>query len=97
MDFCKSQGIIQSMSKAGCPYDNAPMERFYKTFKDELIYRNCFMNPKALDDAVAQYVFVWYNHVRLHSYNNGRTPFEARSEFFEQSVTKMLDHYNTNE
>lgn len=79
VDFCKSQGIIQSMSKAGCPYDNAPMERFYKTFKDELIYRNCFMNPKALDEAVAQYVFVWYNHVRPHSYNNGMTPFEARS------------------
>lgn len=26
--FCKEHGIIQSMSKAGCPYDNAPMERF---------------------------------------------------------------------
>lgn len=24
--FCKEQGITQSMSKAGCPYDNAPME-----------------------------------------------------------------------
>ena len=24
--FCKRHGIIQSMSKAGCPYDNAPME-----------------------------------------------------------------------
>lgn len=58
VDFCKSQGIVQSMSKAGCPYDNAPMERFYKTFKDELIYRYRFINAKALDDAVAQYVFI---------------------------------------
>lgn len=79
VDFCKSQGIIQSMSKAGCPYDNAPMERFYKTFKYELVYRYHFMNAKALDDAVAQYVFVWYNHVRPHSYNNWMTPFEARN------------------
>ena len=23
------------MSKAGCPYDNAPMERFYNTFIDD--------------------------------------------------------------
>lgn len=61
MDFCKSQGIVQSMSKAECPYDNDPMERFYKTFKDELVYRYQFMNVKALDDAVAQYIFVWYN------------------------------------
>lgn len=59
VDYCKSQGIIQSMSKAGCPYDNAPMERFYKTFKDELVYR-------------------------------------YHSEFFEQSVTKMLDQYISN-
>lgn len=75
VNFCKSKIIIQSMSKAGCPYDNAPMERFYKTFKDELIYRYRFMNAKALDEAVARYVFVWYNHVRPHSYNNGMTPF----------------------
>lgn len=27
--FCKEVGITQSMSKAGCPYDNAPMERYY--------------------------------------------------------------------
>lgn len=80
VDFCKSQGIIQSMSKAGGPYDNAPMERFYKTFKDELVYRYHFMNAKILDDAVAQYVFVWYNHVRPHSYNNWMTPFEARNK-----------------
>ncbi|CVI72756.1 Integrase core domain protein [Clostridiales bacterium CHKCI001] len=81
MDYCKSQEIIQSMSKAGCPYDNAPIERFYKTFKDELVYRYHFINVKALDDAVAQYVFVWYKHVRLHLYDNWMTPFEARNKW----------------
>ncbi len=25
------------MSKAGCPYDNAPMERFYNTLKNEIL------------------------------------------------------------
>ena len=79
MNYRRSHGIIQIMSKAGCPYDNAPMERFYKTFKDELIYRNSFINAAALDDAAAHYVYVWYNHVRPHSYNNWMTPFEARN------------------
>ena len=36
VEYCKSQGIRQSMSKTGCPYDNAPMERFYKSLKSEL-------------------------------------------------------------
>ena len=27
-EFCEGKGIQQSMSKAGCPYDNSPMESF---------------------------------------------------------------------
>ena len=78
VDYCKKRGIRQSMSKAGCPYDNAPMERFYNTFKNELIYPNSFSSAESLDEAVRRYVYVWYNHVRPHSYNGWKTPFEAR-------------------
>lgn len=78
-EYCKQQGIVQSMSKAGCPYDNAPMERFYKSFKTELIYLNTFENDEQLDKEVNKYVYVWYNHIRPHSHNGGLTPFEARN------------------
>ena len=37
-DYCTCVGITQSMSKAGYPYDNAPMERYYNTLKNELVY-----------------------------------------------------------
>ena len=67
------------MSRSGCPYDNAPMERFYNTFKNELIHQNIYYSPETLDEAVNHYVFLWYNHVRPHSYNGGLTPFEARN------------------
>ena len=36
-EFCESVGITQSMSKAGYPYDNAPMERYFNTLKNELM------------------------------------------------------------
>ena len=39
-DFCRELGITQSMSKAGYPYDNAPMERYFNTLKNELIYQS---------------------------------------------------------
>ncbi len=42
------------------------------------------MNEKELDDVVAQYVFVWY-HLK----------HEICNELFEQSVTKIIDHYNS--
>lgn len=34
-DFCESEQITQNMSKAGYPYDNAPMERYFNTLKNE--------------------------------------------------------------
>lgn len=32
-EFCESVHVIQSMSKARHPYDNAPMERYFNTLK----------------------------------------------------------------
>ena len=55
------------------------MERFYRSFKAELIYPNKFESEDQLDDAVNKYVYVWYNHIRPHTYNGGLTPFEARN------------------
>ena len=34
-EFCIEKEITQSMSKAGYPYDNAPMERYFNTLKTE--------------------------------------------------------------
>ncbi|TCT17129.1 integrase-like protein [Natranaerovirga pectinivora] len=65
------------MSKSGCPYDHAPMEIFYKSFKTELIYLNKFENEEQLDVALNRYVYVWYNHIRPHTFNGGLTPFKA--------------------
>ncbi len=30
VNLCKDNNVTQSMSKAGCPYDNAPMETRYR-------------------------------------------------------------------
>ncbi len=80
VEYCKSQGIIrQSMSKTDCPYDNTSMERFYKSLKSELIYHQKFETDLQLDEAINKYVYVWYSHIRPHSYNGGLTPFEARN------------------
>lgn len=78
-EFCHKNGITQSMSKAGCPYDNSPMERFYNTMKAELIYRYHFHTDEELSNAISEYVYVWYNQVRPHSYNDYKTPQEARN------------------
>lgn len=76
--FCEKAGITQSMSKAGCPYGNAPMERYFNTLKNELIYLYRFDTAGELDLAVSEFAYNRYNQVRPHSYNNYLTPFEKR-------------------
>ncbi len=73
-NYCKENKIIQSMSKAGYPYDNAPMERFYNTYKNELINQYIFKSDDALNHATYEFVYAWYNQCRPHTYNNGLTP-----------------------
>jgi len=78
--FCKDHGITQSMSKSGCPYDNAPMERYYRTLKSELLNNHSIDSAVAFDEVTSDYAFVWYNQIRPHSYNGGLTPSAASTE-----------------
>ena len=77
-EFCAGKGIRQSMSKAGCPYDNSPMESFYGTFKSEFIRQNRFETDQELNESTLDYVYGYYNHIRPHSSNGYMTPFEKR-------------------
>ena len=76
--FCESVNVTQSMSKAGYPYDNAPMERYFNTLKNECTNLYKFGTEEALYQAVEEFAYVSYNHVRPHSFNNYRTPYQAR-------------------
>lgn len=78
IEYCQEAGITQSMSKAGYPYDNAPMERYYNTLKNELINLHYYHSDEELNAAIEEFAYVTYNHVRPHSYNGYKTPFEAR-------------------
>jgi transposase InsO family protein len=77
VEFCKQNHIQQSMSVAGCPYDNAPMERFFNTLKNEFTYHHRFMTAKEIDAGIIDYVFGWYNKKRPHTHNNGVPPLLA--------------------
>ncbi len=66
------------MSKAGYPYDNAPMERYFNTLKNECINLFDYETENALYQAVEDFSYVEYNYVRPHSYSGYTTPHEAR-------------------
>ena len=72
--YCEMHGIVQSMSRPGCPYDNAPMERYFNTLKAELINLHKYSGEASLFHEVNCYAYGWYNNQRPHSYNGGLPP-----------------------
>ena len=75
-DALKKKGMIQSMSRSGVPYDNAPMESFWSTVKVGCVYGKRFRTKKEAKKAIFQYVFGFYNTHRYHTSNGLETPIE---------------------
>jgi len=75
-DLLKENGITQSMSRKGNCWDNAVAESFFKSLKNELVYQTTFYTKKQAKLEIFQYIELFYNRVRSHSYLNGLSPVE---------------------
>lgn len=56
-----------SMSRKGNCYDNAVMESFFATLKQELVYHRQYQTRKEAKQDIFEYIQVWYNRKRRHS------------------------------
>ena len=59
-------GIECSMSRTGCCYDNAVMERFFWSLKHEWTNHETYANLEDVRLSVFRYIETFYNSVRLH-------------------------------
>ncbi len=67
-----------SMSgKRNC-LDNAPMESFFGSLKNELVHRVWFCSRHEARAALFEYIAIFYNRHRRHSSIGYRTPEQAR-------------------
>ena len=67
------------MSRKGDCWDNAVAESFFATLKKELVRGALFTDPQSTHSAVFEYIEVFYNRKRKHSFAGGMSPaqFEA--------------------
>jgi putative transposase len=77
-----SWNILQSMSRKGDCYDNAPTESFNATLKIEEVYRNEYRSIEELRENLFDYIEVFYNRKRKHSALGYLTPNEFSSRFY---------------
>ena len=73
--------FLQSMSRKGNCYDNAPMESFFKSFKVEEVYHEKYETHEHAVRAANDYIERFYNPQRLHSALDYLSPLE-----FEQRL-----------
>nr|WP_269199503.1 IS3 family transposase [Gallibacterium anatis] len=73
----KCHGLIQSMSRRGNCWDNAPMDRWFRSFKYEWMLKGGYASLSAAKEDIKNYVF-YYNTVRPHAYNQGLPPVLAK-------------------
>jgi putative transposase len=71
--------IKQSMSRRGNCWDNAPMERCFRSFKTEWMPQTYYAAYDEAERDIMQYI-KYYNHERLHSYNGYQTPAETEEK-----------------
>lgn len=63
----KRYGMVQSMSRKGNCWDNAVVERFFRSLKDEQTNRRFCETRAELRRDVFDYIEMFYNRERLHS------------------------------
>ncbi|MFV0678676.1 IS3 family transposase [Ottowia sp.] len=70
-----------SMSRAGNCYDNAPMESFFSSLKNEHLHRLHFETAQQAMDAVFDYIATFYNPHRLHTSLGNVSPHEFLRQY----------------
>ncbi len=79
-------GACPSMSKAGCPYENAKAESFFKTLKKEEIYLSHYKNFEEAQTNLGAFLDDIYNIKRLHSSRGHLPPKEFEAQFTTKPI-----------
>ncbi len=75
VNYCENLHITKSVSRKGNCWDNAVMERFFRSLKSERLNYLSFKNHQEVTEEVDSYIY-FYNYKRLNSAINYMTPNE---------------------
>ena len=75
MHFTTCCARILNAQKGNC-YDNAPVESFFSSLKNELVRHRQFHDQAKARQAIVEYIEGFYNRQRLHQALDYRSPEE---------------------
>ncbi len=80
----RSYGMTASMSRKGNCWDNAPMESFFNSLKNERVFHRCYANRAEAKADLFDYIEVFYNRKRRHSSLNYESPATHYAAWLER-------------
>ena len=82
MKLLKRFNIVPSMSGKGNCYDNAPMESFWGTLKNELVYHQRYTTREQAIREITEYIEVFYNRQRRQKRLRYLSPTAYARQFY---------------
>ena len=84
--FVAQFGMQSSMSGRGNCYDNAPMESFWGTLKNELVHHCHYATRRQAKEAITEFIEVFYNRQRKQA----RLGYLSPAAFMQQFYANQL-------
>ncbi|MGL6622615.1 IS3 family transposase, partial [Aeromonas veronii] len=75
-------GMQTSMSRKGNCFDNAPIESFWGSLKNELVHHHRFKTRAEAKAAIQEYIEIFYNRQRRHSRLGNVSPAEFNKRYW---------------
>lgn len=80
----KQFGMIPSMSRKGNCYDNAPMESFWGSLKNELVHHQRYATRNEAKASIQEYIEIFYNRQRRHSRLGYISPVVFETNYYKR-------------
>lgn len=77
-------GMKASMSRKGNCYDNAPMESFWGTLKNELVHHARYTSRREAIQEITEYIEIFYNRQRRQARLGYLSPAVYEKQFYER-------------
>jgi len=74
-------GLVASMSQKGNCYDNAVVESFFSTLKNELVHDQDFWTREEAQAAVFEFIEAFYNRQQLHQMLGYISPVQCEAVY----------------
>ncbi len=82
----QSLGVVQSFSKKGTPHDNAVIESFFATLKQEELYRENYHSEVEFKQRLKEYIEK-YNFERPHRTNKNLSPDQKERAYYAKAAS----------